>query len=219
MEVLVARPKIPLISRRSALAAALKIIDEEGLDALSIRRLGDELNVNGASFYHHFKSKDDILVGVAQLALADVRAPETDEDWRSWLPANARGLRDALLAHPNLIPVLLRREGMGIGTEQLEASAKLLEQQGVPTHLVLTIIDTLEVFAIASALHEVNATTQTAIEASDELHPALMRAYKMRSPVTDKVFDELCLSIITTLEAALGTRRRRPAPRRTAASA
>ena len=78
-----ARPRVPLISRRKALEAALQIIDGEGLKALSIRRLGEVMNVNGASLYHHFKDKDDILVGVAQLALADVTAPRSDSDnWR-----------------------------------------------------------------------------------------------------------------------------------------
>ena len=86
-----ARPKVPLISRRKALdEAALGIIDNGGLKALSIRRLGEVMNVNGASLYHHFASKDEILVGVTQLALADVTAPRSDSDnWRVWLPLNA----------------------------------------------------------------------------------------------------------------------------------
>ena len=87
-----------------ALEAALEIIDSEGLKALSIRRLGEVMNVNGASLYHHFKDKDDILVGVAQLALADVTAPRSDSDnWRVWLPLNANRTRQApspSRAHP-----------------------------------------------------------------------------------------------------------------------
>lgn len=219
-----ARPKVPLISRRSALAAALKVIDADGLEALSIRRLGDELGVNGASLYHHFHNKDDILVGVAQLALADVRAPEDAKDWREWLPANARRLRDALLAHPNLIPVLLRREGMGIGRAQLEASAVLLEEQGVPRHLVLTLIETLEVFAIASALHEVNDTSTRTVEAieagqvDEEAHPTLLRLYRGRSPMSDKVFVAVSQAIIRTLEETVPRRRPSRPSQRTAAA-
>ncbi len=219
-----ARPKVPLISRRSALAAALKVIDADGLEALSIRRLGDELGVNGASLYHHFHNKDDILVGVAQLALADVRAPEDAKDWREWLPANARRLRDALLAHPNLIPVLLRREGMGIGRAQLEASAVLLEEQGVPRHLVLTLIETLEVFAIASALHEINDTSTRTVEAieagevDEEAHPTLLRLYRGRSPMSDKVFVAVSQAIIRTLEETVPRRRPSRPTQRTAAA-
>ena len=61
----VPRPKVPLISKRKTLEAALRIIDAEGLESLSVRRLAIELNVNGASLYHHFKNKEEILVGAA----------------------------------------------------------------------------------------------------------------------------------------------------------
>lgn len=50
-----------------------RIIDEHGLQGLSIRRLAEALGVNGASLYHHFRNKDEILAGVAELALAEVR--------------------------------------------------------------------------------------------------------------------------------------------------
>ena len=68
------RPKQALISRRKTLEVALRIIDEEGLDALSIRRLGDELNVRGISLYHHFPSKEHILIGACELALCECQA-------------------------------------------------------------------------------------------------------------------------------------------------
>lgn len=55
--------------------------------------------------YHHFENKDEILVGVAELALSNVRTPdETEDDWRHWLSQNARNLRNALLEHPGLVP-------------------------------------------------------------------------------------------------------------------
>src|SRR5258705_13677100 len=98
------RPRIPLISRRKALVAALDIIDREGLDAMRIRRLGDELGVNGASLYHHFRNKDEIVVGAAELALQYVRTPHTpNEDWPEWLLPNSRNTRDALMQHPHII--------------------------------------------------------------------------------------------------------------------
>src|SRR5258707_4558424 len=117
-----ARPKVPLISRRKALEAALGIIDNEGLKALSIRRLGEVMNVNGASLYHHFTGKDEILVGVTQLALADVTAPRSETDsWRVWLPLNAYRTRQALIAHPELISLMLRRVPLGICSSEGDA--------------------------------------------------------------------------------------------------
>src|SRR3979409_2658132 len=102
------RPKITLISSRKAVVGALDIIDREGLDAMRIRRLGDELGVNGASLYHHFRNKDEIVVGAAELALQYVRTPDTrNEEWPAWLLRNTRNTRDALMHHPHMIPVVL----------------------------------------------------------------------------------------------------------------
>jgi TetR/AcrR family tetracycline transcriptional repressor len=112
----VARPRVPLISKRKALEVALDIIDNEGIDSLSIRRLAERLNVNGASLYHHFENKDEILAGAAALALAEARAPRTrDEPWRAWVLRDARRLRQALRDHPDLVPVMLCRRPLGIG--------------------------------------------------------------------------------------------------------
>src|SRR5215210_1584401 len=112
-----ARPKVPLISRRAALHAALKIVDDEGLESLTIRRLGEALGVNGASLYHHFQNKDDIVAGAAELALQEVRTPDTrHENWPEWLARNTTRTREALMEHPHLIPVVLARAPLGIGT-------------------------------------------------------------------------------------------------------
>jgi TetR/AcrR family tetracycline transcriptional repressor len=174
----VVRPKVPLISRRRALEAALKIIDERGLEGLSIRRLADALGVNGASLYHHFENKEDILVGAAELALADVRTPtEPGDDWRDWLPANARNFRNALLAHPALLPVIVGRRAAGMGAHMLDTSAARLIDEGVPSAAVMPLLDALELFAIGSALHETQGdTADDQLDAAAEQYPALAKA-------------------------------------------
>src|SRR6202047_4106647 len=155
-----ARPKVPLISRRRALEAALGIIDNEGLKALSIRRLGEVMNVNGASLYHHFANKDDILVGVTQLALADVTAPRSESDnWRVWLPLNAYRTRQALIAHPELIPIMLRRVPLGIGSEEVEASVARLRAEGVDMSVIAPLMESFEWLAISSALQTVGGAS------------------------------------------------------------
>src|SRR5580704_7435789 len=104
-QLTVARPKIPLISRDSVLDLALRIIDREGLDALSVRRIGEELGVNSASLYHHFQNKHDIVVSAAELALlrTPLRLPTSSvSDWRELLLLGSQQLRDFLLSHPEL---------------------------------------------------------------------------------------------------------------------
>lgn len=149
------RPRKPLISRRKTLEAALRIIDEEGLEALSIRRLGRELNVQGISLYHHFNNKEEILIGVCELALEKVRTPDkTETDWREWLLSNAIELRRAMLCHPRLLPVFINAQPGKIGLAEQNASAGLLAVQGVPPEAIMPLLEGLGELALGSVSYK-----------------------------------------------------------------
>lgn len=198
--------------------AALDIIDREGLDAMRIRRLGDELGVNGASLYHHFRNKDEIVVGAAELALQYVRTPDTrNEDWSVWLLRNTRNTREALMQHPHLIPVVLGRAPLGIGTAMLESSAALLEDQGVPVDYILPLMETLEMLAIASAMYSRREDDLGGAKLTYHDHPTLLRASRHRDGAAEQLFEGACESVITTIQERIATaQRRRPAARRAA---
>lgn len=214
------RPKTPLISRRKALVAALDIIDREGLDAMRIRRLGDELGVNGASLYHHFRNKDEIVVGAAELALQYVRTPDTrNEDWPVWILRNTRSLREALLQHPHLIPVVLGRAPLGIGTAMLESSAALLEEQGVPVDFILPLMETLEMLAIASAMYSRREDDLGGAKLTYHDHPTLLRASRHRDGAAEQLFEGACQSIISTIQLRIAHARSRAAGRKAPAKA
>jgi len=209
-----ARPKIPLISRRKVLETALAIIDEDGLDGLSIRRLAEALGINGASLYHHFENKDDILVGAAEFALTDVRTPDTtDEDWRQWLPRNARNLRAALLRHPALVPLIVGKRSLGTGAHMLDTSAARLVEEGVPSAAVMPLLDALELFAIGSALHDTQGySPQDRHDIDNNKYPALVRAMSDRGLSSDEIFDLVTMSILDAIDAAVKERQARWLP-------
>lgn len=209
-----ARPKVALISRRKVLETALAIIDEDGLEGLSIRRLGDALGVNGASLYHHFQGKDDILVGVAELALADVRTPEeSTQDWRHWLAQNARKLRTALLEHPALVPLIVGKRSLGMGARMLDSSAARLMEQGVPSAAVMPLIDALELFAIGSVLHETQGySPEDRHDIDANMYPALAKAMSESGLGSEEVYDLVTTSILDAIEAAVKERQARWLP-------
>jgi TetR/AcrR family transcriptional regulator, tetracycline repressor protein len=201
-----ARPRVPLISRRKALEAALQVIDSEGLKALSIRRLGEVMNVNGASLYHHFKDKDDILVGVTQLALADVTAPRSDSDnWRVWLPLNAYRTRQALIAHPELIPLMLRRIPLGIGSQEVEASVARLLAEGVEMSVIAPLMESFELLAISSALQAVGGVgSAEERKRADGAEGSLYeQAQQQRGLSHDEQFEVVCGAVIASVESAV----------------
>jgi TetR/AcrR family transcriptional regulator, tetracycline repressor protein len=195
----VARPKIPLISKRKALEVALDIIDNEGIESLSIRRLAERLKVNGASLYHHFENKEEIVVGAAKLALEEVRTPQThDEPWRVWILRNARRLRQAFREHPDLVPVMLRRQPLGIGAAQMDATVALLEEENVPTGAIAPMLEALELYAIGSALHESRGDA-AGVDHDPTKTPHLSRAFEQRALTADEIFDTVCEKIIDTV--------------------
>ncbi len=203
----VVRPKVPLISKRRALEAALEIVDDGGLEALSIRRLAAALGVNGASLYHHFKSKEDILLGVAELVLEEVRdTGEPDASWREWLPDNARTLRRVLLAHPALLPVIVASRSHGFGAHLLDTSAARLMREGVPSAVVMPLLDALAAFAVSSALHETRAGGPGP---SAGEYPALAKAEADRGLSADQIYDLVVTSILQAIDTAVEQQRAR----------
>lgn len=108
-----ARPRKPLLSRDRIVEAAGALVDAEGLEAVSTRRLAAALGVSGPSLYNHFRTKDEILDAVADAVSVRVDLSVFDDgrDWRDSLRAWAHSYRDALSDHPNIVPVLARGPG------------------------------------------------------------------------------------------------------------
>jgi len=97
------------LTKPEIFSAALAIIDAEGIDALSMRRLARELGVEAMSLYHHVPNKEALLDGVVELALTS-QAPSTPPptgDWRATVTAAVCGFRRALITHPNVLPHMI----------------------------------------------------------------------------------------------------------------
>ena len=154
------RPKEPALSRRVAVAAALAIIDRDGLGALNIRSLAAALEVNSASLYHHFENKDEILLGVARSVLRDVTVHDRPgEPWQTQMVSTLLALRRALLAHPNAVPLILRLHPRSFAPDPYDKVIDILERNGVPPGLTLTVLDAGEALTFGWALHSTYAAS------------------------------------------------------------
>jgi AcrR family transcriptional regulator len=102
------------LSRDQIVDAAIRILDEDGPDGLSMRRLGTELESGATSIYWHVKGKDDLLDLVADRLIGEVLAGLGPADtWRDWMTAFARSMRRVLIDRPGVAPVVGRRAVMG----------------------------------------------------------------------------------------------------------
>jgi TetR/AcrR family transcriptional regulator, tetracycline repressor protein len=91
------------INRDMVTRAGLKLLNEHGLEQLTLRRLAIELNVQAATIYWHFKSKEELLDEMATTVLAEGAAhlipARKSSDWRVWASTFGEGLRKTLLAY------------------------------------------------------------------------------------------------------------------------
>ena len=97
------------ITRDVVLAAALEIIDRDGAEGLSMRRLARALNRDPMILYRHAPNKEALLDGVAEIVLAQLKVDPADPDWASQVRAIARDYRRLALAHPHVVPLLVTR--------------------------------------------------------------------------------------------------------------
>jgi AcrR family transcriptional regulator len=94
-----AGPRAPL-TRDRVLRAAVDLADETGIDALSMRRLGERLGVEAMSLYNHVANKDDLLAGMADTILIEVELAADGVDWKTATRRRAVSVREMLVRHP-----------------------------------------------------------------------------------------------------------------------
>lgn len=102
------RPK-PRLSRELVLSKALELVDSDGVEALTMRRLGQELGRDPMSLYRYAENRAALLDGVAELVLDDLPIQPEDPDWKEQLRTIAHNLRLLALQHPNVVPLLVTR--------------------------------------------------------------------------------------------------------------
>lgn len=91
------------LTRARILEAATQVMDADGLEAVTMRRLGRELGVEAMSLYNHVPSKEALLSGILETVMGQFELPRHDGDWLERLRDLALAYRRLLLAHPNVL--------------------------------------------------------------------------------------------------------------------
>ena len=170
------------LSRESTLRAALEIIDEDGVEGLSMRRLGRALGRDPMSLYRHAATKAELLDGVAEAVLAELSVDTTDGDWAAQLRTVARQFRGLALAHPNVVPLLVTRPlatpiaMRPLGTlRPLEAILELLIRAGFSEVEALHVYRSFYGFIQGHVLNELQELVENHEETDDLLRLGLHR--------------------------------------------
>jgi AcrR family transcriptional regulator len=149
-----ARRRREPISKEAIVTAAIGLLDREGLAALSMRRLADELGTGAASLYWHVGSKDGLLDLVLDEIIGEAKVPDPDPGrWQEQLKEVAREQRRSSLRHPYVVRISIGRIPMGPNALRYsERILAILRAGGLPPQLAvqgyLLLIDTINGFTI-----------------------------------------------------------------------
>jgi AcrR family transcriptional regulator len=143
------------------------LIDEQGLEALTMRQLAQELGVDPMSIYRHFKNKDALLDGVADMLWGEVELPGGDVGWEALLRSMATSLRALAHAHPQAYALLLNRQILPLAMLRLwDIAMERLQQAGFERQRAREIVSA--VFSYASGYAMVELSCAVCSDASDD---------------------------------------------------
>jgi AcrR family transcriptional regulator len=126
-----AAPERPL-SRELIADAALELIDREGLDALTMRRLATELGIGTMTIYGYFQDKEELLDLVIERTARRYELTAGEGDWRARLRQLVGTMYRSLLEHPSTVQIRSRRPILNPGAiRACEAGMTILEEAGL----------------------------------------------------------------------------------------
>jgi AcrR family transcriptional regulator len=201
-----ARPSKPLISRSNAAEAALEVIDEHGLEELSLALVAKKLGVRPPSLYHHFKDKSELLQEVVRGLL--IRMPDTDSSSHTFeerIIARCVATRRNLLDHPNAAPLILRYFPRHM---LLAAYNRAAAEEPYPAEIQMTVIDAVEKYTYGAALFEASARARgipPMPPVDVEKYPKLAQAIECNKFADEELFVESLRMFLTGVRERLKT--------------
>jgi AcrR family transcriptional regulator len=141
--------KRPALTRGQIIAKAIAIADGKGIDALSMRKLAGELNIQAMSLYHHFKTKDEIIAGMAEQLVTEIDfgVPDDDAgtDWRTIMLSRALSAKTLFRKHAWLPFVLDSQIQSGVKRlEYLNNYIGTLRKAGFPIDLAIKVTSLID---------------------------------------------------------------------------
>lgn len=144
------------LTKSKIIKAALMLVNKQGLEALSMRKLASKLRVEAASLYNHVKGKQQLLDWLQAECYLCMAPAANSETWQDYISRLAHHVRDGLLAMPNMVPLFATRPTITMESlDQLEQTLAVLLKVGFTLRQGVLIFRNLHVFIFGHLLAEV----------------------------------------------------------------
>jgi AcrR family transcriptional regulator len=160
-------PRIPL-SRERILRAAIDLADQGGIEALSMRKLGQELGVEAMSLYNHVANKDDLLDGIVEAVTAEIDLPPEGADWKAAIRHTAISSHEVFLRHRWACNLMMHRpKASTVRMQWMEAVLRTLREAGFSADMTHHAYHALDSHITGFTLWQVNMPFETKAELVD----------------------------------------------------
>jgi AcrR family transcriptional regulator len=172
------------LSRERVLNAAIALADANGLDSLTMRRLGEELDVGPMALYRHVRNKDDLVDGLVDRIFGEIGLPSTEADWKMAMRERAISVREALMRHRWAVGLMEARTNPGPSNlRHHDAVIGALRAGGFDMAMAAHAYSVLDAYIYGFAMTHMNLPFDSGIEgqvaevAQTMLQPFPLNAY------------------------------------------
>ncbi|RQR67284.1 TetR family transcriptional regulator [Burkholderia sp. Bp9126] len=201
------------LTRDTVLRAALDLLDEVGIDALSTRRLAERLGVRSPTFYWHFRNKGELLEAMSDAIMSERRQaslPQPGDAWDAWLAANARNFRAALLAYRDGARLHAGTRPRAGDFDAIERKLAVLCDAGFAPEQAVDVMFALGRFVVGWVLEE-QAEPEGATDADmpdPAAYPRIAQGWAaLRARSRDDAFERAIALVVDGARAQLAARR------------
>jgi TetR/AcrR family tetracycline transcriptional repressor len=189
------------LDRTRIVDEAVALLDAEGLDGVTLRKLATRLGVQAPTLYWHLPNKAALVTAIAEAIVPDPTPPADGQPWPDWLAGFALRLRAALLAHPDGARVLSVAQLSRQTAAWSELAISVLADRGLSLRNARIIVLTVERFTVGHVLEEQSPRPDAADFDLDQFtatHPVSVRAiaeYFAPGRTVDDLFRD-CLDVV-----------------------
>jgi AcrR family transcriptional regulator len=164
--------KQPLTQQRIT-TAAIALLDQSGVGALTMRRLGGKLGVEAMSLYKHVANKDQLLADVVEHIISEIRVPDAHENWRKAIHDRAQSAREVLTRHPWAIGLMeSRATALPATRTYLDRMLGILRNNGFTIEHAASTLWLTDSFVYGHVIQEINLTSSVSEQVPETVDTA-----------------------------------------------
>jgi AcrR family transcriptional regulator len=153
------------LSKERVLQAAVELAHRNGIEALTMRKLADELGVGAMTLYHYVPNKDELLDGMVDIVFSEIELPSTDVDWRTAMRRRALSTREVLNRHRWAVGLMESRATPGLASLRLhDAVLGCLREAGFSIELAIQAYSVQDAYIYGFTLQEKGLPFESAEE-------------------------------------------------------